>query len=110
MVYDILRKVLIDTKPLHVRLDKVDRFVSVSDGSRYLVLFGPEKYDAIYKSIRHLISQKSGITYIFSHNYTKIKIDSFDSLLLEETVTLHMIKIKIIITIKYSSNNVCINH
>ena len=39
-----------------------------------LVLFGPEKYDAIYNRIRYLIRQKSGITYVFPHNYIKIKL------------------------------------
>ena len=31
------------------------------DGIRYLVLFGPGKYDAIYDRIRYHISHKSGI-------------------------------------------------
>ena len=29
---------------------------------------------AIYKRIRYLRSQKGGITYVFSHNYAKIKL------------------------------------
>ena len=29
--------------------DKVDGFIRVADGTRYLVLFGPEKYNAIFK-------------------------------------------------------------
>ena len=32
---------------------------------------------------------KSGITYVISHNYAKIKVDSYDSLALEKTLTLH---------------------
>ena len=43
----------------------------------YLVLFGLEKY-AIYDRIRYLIELKSGITYVFSCNYAKTKIDSDD--------------------------------
>ena len=31
----------------------------------------------------------SSITYVFSHNYAKIKIDSDNDLSLEETLTLH---------------------
>ena len=50
---------------------------------RYLVLFGSEKYDFSYNRIRYLIGVKSGITYIISHNYVKIKIDSYDYLTLE---------------------------
>ena len=38
---------------------------------------------------RYLISLRSGITHVIYHNYAKIGIDSFDSLLLEEkTLTL----------------------
>ena len=48
-----------------------------------------EKYDFIYNRIRYLISVKSDITYAISHNYAKIKVDSFDSLLLEKTMTFH---------------------
>ena len=38
---------------------------------------------------------KSGITYVISHNYTKIKVDSYNSLPLEKTVTFHNIIILI---------------
>ena len=34
------------------------------------------------------MSVKSGITFIISHNYATIKVDSYDSLPLEETMTL----------------------
>ena len=50
------------------------------DGSRFLVLLGPEKYNAIYNRIRHLVSLKIRNTYSFSHYFAKIKIDSYDSL------------------------------
>ena len=43
------------------------------------MLFGSEKYDYIYNRIRYLISLKSGITDIISHNYSKVKVDSYDS-------------------------------
>ena len=56
LVYDILYRKLIDPKPLSIRFDKIDGFVRVFDGSRYLVLFGLEKYNAVYNKIRHLIS------------------------------------------------------
>ena len=63
---------MIGSKPLHIRSNKVDGFIRVYDGITYLVLFGYEKYDAIYDRIRCLNSQKTGITYIFSHNYVLI--------------------------------------
>ena len=58
-------------------------FIRVYDGTRYLVLFGPEKYDSTYNRIRYLISHKSGITYVF------FKVDSYDSLTLEKILTWH---------------------
>ena len=51
-------KTLIDAKPLRISFDKIDRFIRVYDGSRYIVLFGLEKYDAIYNRIIYLMSQK----------------------------------------------------
>ena len=59
------------------------------DGTRYLVLFGGEKYDFIYNRIRYLIGVKINITYVFSHNYAKTKVDFYDSLLLEKRFTFH---------------------
>ena len=50
------------------------------DGSRFLVLLGPEKYNAIYNRIRHLVSLNIRNTYSFSHYFAKIKTDSYDSL------------------------------
>ena len=54
-----------------------------------LSLFGLEKYDAINKRIRYLIGVKSGIRYVFSHYYEKIKVNSYDSLPIEKKTTLH---------------------
>ena len=34
--------------------------------------------------IKGLIGVKSGITFVISHNYAKIKVDSYDSLPLEK--------------------------
>ena len=70
-----------------VRFGELDGFIRVYSGSRYLVLFGSEKYDFIYNRIRYLVGVKSGITYVVCHNYVKIKVDSCNSLPLEKTVT-----------------------
>ena len=68
--------------------DKIEGFIRVYDGTRYLVLFGPENYDDIYSRIRYFISQKRGIRYAFSHYYPKIKVDSYDTLPIEKIFTL----------------------
>ena len=70
---------MIDAKHLHIRFNKIDGFVKVYDGTRYLVLFGSEKYRFIYNRIRYFIGVKRGITYVISHNYPKSKVDSYDS-------------------------------
>ena len=42
LVYNISYKSLIESKPLHIRFDKIDEVIRVYDGTRYLVLFGDE--------------------------------------------------------------------
>ena len=92
-------------KPLHIMFDKVDWLIRVYDGAKYLVLFGPENYDAIYDKISYLISLKSDITYIFSHNYVKIKIDWDDDLALEETLSFHNVIILIKLVFNKDENH-----
>ena len=67
------------------QFDKIDGFVKICGRTRYLVLFGGEKYD----SMRYPISVKSGITYLISHNFAKIKVGSYDSLPVERAMTFH---------------------
>ena len=80
LVFNISYKRLIDSMPLRIRFAKIDGFIRVFDWTRYLALFGSKKYDSICTRIRY-ISQKKGITYITSHNFAKIKVDSYDSLI-----------------------------
>ena len=79
LVYNISYKTLIDAK---------------SYGTRYLVLFGIEKKND-YNRIRYLITVKSGIIYVISHNYAKIKVDSYNSLPLEKVMTFYNVIILI---------------
>ena len=84
MVYYISYKTFIVVKPLRIRFDKIDGFIRVYDRTRYLFSFGGEKNNFIYNRIRYLIGVKSGITYDVSHNYAKIKAESYNSLPLEK--------------------------
>ena len=84
LIYDISYKTLIGPKPFRIRLDKIDGFIIIYDGTRYLTLFGSEK-----------CGLKSGITYIFSHCFPKIKVDSYYSLPIEKILTLHDVTIHI---------------
>ena len=49
LVYDISYETLIGAKLLRIRFDKINGFIRVYDQTRYLVLFGPEKYDTIFQ-------------------------------------------------------------
>ena len=73
-------KNLIGPKLLRIRFIKMEGFITIYDGTRYLTLFGSEEY-VIYNRIRHLISLKSSITYIF---YSYDFIDSYDYFLLKK--------------------------
>ena len=90
---------------MRIRLDKIDGFIKIYDGSRYLVLLGPEKYDAIYDRIRYLISLKSGIKYIFSHYLAAIKVDFYGSLTIEKILTLHSVILNIKLVLKRDKNH-----
>ena len=74
---------------MRIRFNQIDGIVRIYDGIRYLTLFGSKEYEAIYNKVRYLISQKSDTAYIFSYYFAKIKGDSYDSLPIEKTLTLH---------------------
>ena len=83
MVCNISYHTLIGIKPLSIRSDKVNGFIRVH-GTRYLALFGPEKYDTIYDKIRYLIILTSCIAFVISHYYVRIEIDSCEPIPLEK--------------------------
>ena len=105
LIYDISYKTLIDPKVLCIRYFKINGIIRIFDGTRYLTLFGSEKYEAIYNKIRYVINQKSDITYICSHYFSKIKVDSCDSLPIEKTLTLHSVIIHIASVLNKDKNH-----
>ena len=48
LIYGISDKTLLGTKPLPDRFFKIDGFIKILDGTRYVTLLSPEKYYAIY--------------------------------------------------------------
>ena len=66
LIYDIPFKTLTDSKPLHVRFNKIDVIIKIYERSEYLTLFGTKKYDAIYDKIRYLKYKKGHHIYYFS--------------------------------------------
>ena len=83
LIYDISYKTFMCAKQVHIRFNKIDGFIKIYDGTRYLVLFGPERYDAIYDWIKYITREKSGITYVIGNNFARIKVDSYDSVPLQ---------------------------
>ena len=105
MIYDISYKTLVGPKLLRIRFDKIDGFIRIYDGTRFLTLFGSERCDAIYNRITYLISLKTSIKYIFSHYFAKIKIDCYNSLPIEKRLTLHNVIIPITSVLNEDKNH-----
>ena len=59
----------------------MDGIIRIYDGTRCTKI-----HDVICYTIRHLISPNDSVTYIFSHNFTKIKVGSYDSLSIEKSL------------------------
>ena len=77
------------TKPLHIKFDKLDGYIKIYNGIRYLVLFGSWWYDKSFDNIKYLMSEKSGIADSINRNFARIRIDSYNSLFIEKTLALH---------------------
>ena len=88
-----------------IRFDKIDGFIKIFDESRYLVLFGSERYDAIYDRIRYVISEKSGATNGISHDFARIKTDSYNSLPIEKKLTFYNVILFIKPAVDKNKNN-----
>ena len=76
---------------LKIGLDKVDGFIRVYDGLKYLVLFDSGERDAISSRIRYLISRKVALHMFF----IIIMKNLYDSLPLEKTLIFHNVIILI---------------
>ena len=88
--YDILYKTSIGPKPFRVRFNNMDGFIRVLDGEiKRLVLFDYELLDKICDKIKHLTSEKGGITDSINHNFGDIRIDSYNFLPIEKILSFH---------------------
>ena len=90
LIYGIPYKASYGATSLRIIFDKC---VLEYDETKYLVLFGPKKYESIFNRIRFLKKLKSNFSYVVSQNYSKIKIDLDDDLLLEETLAMNNVVI-----------------
>ena len=76
LIYDISYKTFMGSKPLRIWLDKIDGFIKIYYGIRYLVILGHSWFDEICSGIKYLVSEKSGITNNIDYNVARIRIDS----------------------------------
>ena len=106
LIYNISYKTLINPKSLRIKFNQIDGFIRIYDGTRYLILFDAGEYEAIYNKIKYLISLKNGITYIFSHYFTKRKADSYDSLPMEKRLILHNIIMHVKLVLNKDENTI----
>ena len=57
-----LDNILIDEKSFeNILVFNISQKIRVYDGARYLTLFGSEKYDFMYKRIKHVIEVKNDV-------------------------------------------------
>ena len=83
------KKKIIGAKPLRIRFNKVDEITKTHVDIRYLELSNSYNevyyrinsgiHNAILNKINYLINEKSGITDSINHNFTRIRIDSYNS-------------------------------
>ena len=92
-------------KPLRIRFNKIDGFIKIYDGTRYLVLRHYERYNATYDRIKYLISENCGIINRINHNSARIRIDSNNSLPIEKIITFHNIIIFIKSVVNKNKND-----
>ena len=65
---------MIGVKPLRIRVNKIDGFIRVYNGTGYLALFGAVKNDFIYNRIRCLTGVKSSLCISFLKTVQKSKL------------------------------------
>ena len=70
-----------------IRFGEIDGFNRIYDGARFFTLIGSENWDPIYNRSRYVTSLKHSITYIISHHFAKIKVDSYESQTIDKRLT-----------------------
>ena len=108
--YDIAYKTSMGLKPLGIRFDKIDEFIIALDGkTKHLLLFDYGLFDKIFDKIEYLMSTKSSITDSIDQNYGQIRIDSYNSLLIQKIIIFHNVIILIISVVNQNENEHCYN-
>ena len=88
-----------------MKFSKTDGFTKNYNGIRYLVLFGYWWYEKIFENIKYLKSDKSDTKDNINHNFARIRIDSYNSLAIEKTLTVHNVIILIKSVVNKNKND-----
>ena len=80
---------------MSVNFDEIDKFIKTYDGIKYLGLFDYGWFERICNRIKYFISDKNGITDSINHNFERIRIASYNSLLIEKIFTFHNVKLDV---------------
>ena len=63
------------SKPLRIWFDKIEGFIKICDGIRYLVILSHSWFDEICDINKYLMSEKNSITDSINCNVARIRID-----------------------------------
>ena len=63
------------SKPLRIWFDKIEGFIKIYDGIRYLVILDHSWFDEICDINKYLMSEKNSITDSINCNVARIRID-----------------------------------
>ena len=74
---------------MHIRYNEIHAFIKIQDRIKYLVLFDYCWFNKICDRIKYLMSEENGITDSINHNFSKIRIDSYNTLPIEKILTFH---------------------
>ena len=108
LIYNTSYKTFMGAKLLRIRFDRIHGFIKTLDWPRYLVLFGPEIYSAIYGKINYTESEKTNIKYSINHIFAGIKVDSYNSLSVQKNIeyTIELTFLKELILIRQANQKV----
>ena len=74
---------------MRIGYDEIHGFIKNQDRIRYLIIFGYGWFEKICDKIKYLVSEKSSIADSINHNFSRIRIDSYNSLLIDKILTFH---------------------
>ena len=75
LIYDNSHKIFMGSKPLRIWFDKIEGFIKIYDGIRYLVILDHSWFDEICDINKYLMSEKNSITDSINCNVARIRID-----------------------------------